>query len=936
MPAEKQNHLYLVDGSGYIFRAYHRLPPLTNKEGTPTGAVYGFTSMLWKLIDQLNDDDGKGGTDGGPTHLAVILDHSHRSFRNDMYEDYKAHRPDPPEDLVPQFPLIRDAVRAFSVPCIEEEGIEADDIIACYTHAATKAGWRTTIVSSDKDLMQLVGGPVDMLDTMKNQRIGPAEVEDKFGVPPEKVGDLLALMGDTVDNIPGVKGVGVKTAARLIGEYGDLDTLIERAGEIKQPKLRENIQNGVEDIRISRRLVELYCDWDLAQALDDLQLKEPPADPLAAFLKRHGFKSMLTKLGVRGDSAAAPPPPAQDKVAELPFDTDSYETVRTAEALGRWVEEALRGGLVAVSAQASPAGAMRGELVGIGLATEPGRACYVPLGHVSEEGLLGDAPEQLDREEALALLGPMLEDPAVIKIGHSVKDDMLLIRRRHGLEVAPIHDALLLGYALDGTQHAAGGQSLEQAAKQALEHECVTLKSVVGTGKKQVDFAQAPLASAACYAAERADVAIRLYHQRMPRLWRSRVAKVYHRLERPLLPVLSRMEERGIAVDRAALARLSKDYAERIEVLEREIFDTAGEEFNVGSPKQLGEILFGKMGLTGGKKSSKTGAYSTDVEVLETLAAEGVELPRKVLDWRQLTKLKITYTDALVEAINPDMGRVHTSFQLASTTTGRLSSSDPNLQNIPIRTEEGAKIREAFVPEGGNVLLAADYSQIELRLLAHIAEIPQLKQAFADGIDIHALTASEMFGVPVEGMEAGVRRQAKAINFGIIYGISAFGLARNLGIGRDEAADYINRYFERFPGIRDYMNREKLKAREKGYVETLFGRRVYTPAIRSPRQNERGNAERAAINAPIQGTAADIIRRAMIRIEDALEAEELSSARMLLQVHDELVFEVPESEAEAAGEVIRGVMVNACAPVLELSVPLVVDVGSGKTWGAAH
>ena len=936
MPAAKQNHLYLVDGSGYIFRAYHRLPPLTNKEGTPTGAVYGFTSMLWKLIDQLNDDDGEGGADGGPTHLAVILDHSHRSFRNDMYAEYKAHRPDPPEDLVPQFPLIRDAVRAFSVPCIEEEGIEADDIIACYTHAATKAGWRTTIVSSDKDLMQLVGGPVDMLDTMKNQRIGPAEVEEKFGVPPEKVGELLALMGDSVDNIPGVKGVGVKTAARLIGEYGDVETLIERADEIPQPKLRESIQTSTEDIRISRKLVELYCEWELAEALDDLKLREPPEAPLAAFLTRHGFKSMLTKLGVRGDSAAAPPPPAQDEVAALPFDSEKYEIVRTAEALDEWIAAGRRGGLIALSVQESPAGAMRGDLAGIGLATEPGRACYVPLAHVSDEGLLGDAPDQMDREEAIARLGPLLEDRATLKIGHGIKDDMLLLRRRHGIALAPVHDALLIGYALEGTQYAAGGQSLEQAAKQALEHECVTLKSVVGTGKKQVDFAQAPLADAACYAAERADVAVRLYHQRMPRLWRERVATVYHRLERPLIPVISRMEERGIAVDRAALARLSKSYAERIAILESEIFAIAGEEFNVGSPKQLGEILFGRMGLTGGRKSSKTGAYSTDVEVLETLAVDGVELARKVLDWRQLTKLKITYTDALVEAINPDTGRVHTSFQLASTTTGRMSSSDPNLQNIPIRTEEGAKIREAFVPEGSNVLLAADYSQIELRLLAHIADIPQLKQAFADGIDIHALTASEMFGVPVEGMDAGVRRQAKAINFGIIYGISAFGLARSLGIGREQAADYINRYFERFPGIRDYMNREKLKAREKGYVETLFGRRVFTPAIRSPRQNERGNAERAAINAPIQGTAADIIRRAMIRMEDALQAEGLSAARMLLQVHDELVFEVPESDAEAAGAVIRRVMVDACAPVLELDVPLVVDVGFGKSWGAAH
>ncbi|MHB9878923.1 DNA polymerase I [Pacificimonas sp. ICDLI1SI03] len=931
MATSKQNHLYLVDGSGYIFRAYHRLPPLTNKHGQPTGAVYGFTSMLWKLIDELNDADG-------PTHMAVILDHSSRSFRNDMYANYKAQRPDPPEDLVPQFPIIRDAVRAFSVPCIEQEGIEADDIIVCYAHAATRAGWKTTIVSSDKDLMQLVDGEnVDMLDTMKNARIGPAEVEEKFGVPPAKIGELLALMGDSVDNIPGVKGVGPKTAAKLIVEYGDVEGVIANADNIKQNKLRENIQNSVEDIRISRKLVELYCDWQLSQPLDALALAEPAAGPLQEFLEHHGFKTMLAKLGVRSAGTPKPASPeAPVRVEQVPFDLGAYETVTTVEALDAWIAAAREAGQVGFDIETNDLNAMRAQLVGLSLAVAPGKACYIPIAHVSDEGLLGEAPKQIAKADALARLKPLLEDPSVLKIGHNLKYDMLVLLNREGVELSPVEDTMLIGYALEAGRHIGGAHGLDAAAKREFDHTTLKFKDVAGSGKSAVTFDKVPLDRATEYAAEDADVALRLHRAWKPRLWRERLTKVYERLERPLVPVIARMERRGIAVNRAALSRLSTDYAERMTGFEKEIYELAGREFNVGSPKQLGEILFGEMGLEGGKKSSKTGAYSTDVDVLERLAAEGVGIAQKIVDWRQLSKLKSTYADALVAAINPDTNRVHTCFQMAATTTGRLSSSDPNLQNIPIRTEEGAKIRETFVAEDGKVLLAADYSQIELRLLACIADIPQLKQAFADGIDIHALTASEMFGVPVEGMQPLIRRQAKAINFGIIYGISAFGLARNLGIERSEAAAYIERYFERFPGIKAYMNETKLHAREKGYVETLFGRRTHTPFIKSARQNERGFAERAAINAPIQGTAADIIRRAMVRIEPALAEAGLESAQMLLQVHDELVFEVPERDAEAAGKIIAKTMETACAPVLELDVPLVVDVGTGTTWGEAH
>ncbi|MEM8826302.1 MAG: DNA polymerase, partial [Pseudomonadota bacterium] len=642
--ADNRNHLYLVDGSGYIFRAYHKLPPLTNKAGVPTGAVYGFTTMLWRLIDDLNDEGGPGA---GPTHLAVILDHSAQSFRNEMYADYKAHRPDPPEDLVPQFPLIRDAVRAFSVPCIEAEGIEADDIIACYAHAATDAGWRTTIVSSDKDLMQLVGGPVDMLDTMKNARIGPAEVEAKFGVPPEKLGELLALMGDSVDNIPGVRGVGPKTAAKLIQEYGDIGTVIDRADEIKQNKLRENIQNSTDDIRISRELVELKTDWPLAMPLDELALDEPAPEPLTEFLEEHGFKTLLAKLGVRTSGTPQPATPNAPAPAEtIPFETEAYETVTTIEALDGWIAEARAAGAVGFDIETDDLDAMRANLVGISLATAPGRACYIPLAHVAEDGLLGEAPEQLDKAAALERLKPLIEDPAVLKIGHNLKYDLLVLLNREGIDLAPVEDTMLIGYALEGGQHIGGAHGLDPAAKREFDHTTIKFKEVAGTGKSAVTFDKVPLEKATPYAAEDADVALRLHRVWKPRLWRERMTTVYERLERPLVPVLARMERRGIAVDRAALSRLSADYATRMEALESDIHGLAGREFNIGSPKQLGEILFGEMGLAGGKKSAKTGAYSTDVDVLERLAGEGVEIAQKVVDWRQLSKLKSTYADA--------------------------------------------------------------------------------------------------------------------------------------------------------------------------------------------------------------------------------------------------------------------------------------------------
>ncbi len=911
------NHLYLIDGSGYIFRAYHKLPPMTDPQGTPVNAVFGFSTMLWKLIEDLNDAEN-------PTHLAVILDSSRHSFRNDIYPQYKAHRPEPPEDLRPQFPLIRDAVRAFSAPCIELPGFEADDIIATYARQAEALGWRVTIVSSDKDLMQLVSERIDLFDAMKNMHLGRDAVIEKFGVPPEKVIDVQALMGDSADNVPGAPGIGPKTAAELINTYGDLDSVLARAGEIKQEKRRQTLIDFADQVRLSRQLVTLKDDVQLAETIDSFTLRKPPVEPMAAFFDKHGFRSLKAKIQLPvGDS----PQP----LAAATFDTSAYECVRSLERLQWWIAEASRIGSIAFDTETTSLDAMQAELVGVSLATAPGKACYIPVGHRSGEGLLAEKVDQLPLATVLDALKPLLADPSVMKIGQNLKYDMLVLRK-YGVRIAPHDDTMLMSYALDAGRNHHG---MDKLAELHLGHTTIHFKDLVGSGKNQIGFAEVALDKATAYAAEDADVTLRLAQALKPRLWQEKVTRVYEGLERPLAPVLVEMEAAGIKVDRAALARLSSDYSQRMAQLEAQAEEQAGQSFNIGSPKQLGEILFDKMQLAGGKKG-KTGAYSTDSEVLEGLAADGVPLAQTVLDWRQLQKLKSTYTDALQAQINPQTGRVHTSFAMASTTTGRLSSTDPNLQNIPIRTEEGRKIREAFIAEAGHVLISADYSQIELRILAHMADIAALKNAFANGIDIHAMTASQVFGVPIEGMDPMVRRQAKAINFGIIYGISAFGLARQLGIPQGEAKQFIERYFERFPGIKAYMTSTIEQCRKQGYVETLFGRKVHVPNINSKNPNERGFSERACINAPIQGTAADIIRRAMIRLPDALAEAGLSEVRMLLQVHDELVLEAPDADAARAVPIITSVMEQACAPVLGMSVPLQVESGMALNWAKAH
>ncbi|NJR77549.1 DNA polymerase I [Sphingomonas corticis] len=920
-------HLYLVDGSGYIFRAYHRLPPLTNKHGEPVGAVYGYTAMLWKLADALHKADG-------PSHMAVILDKSSSTFRNALYDQYKAHRPPPPEDLKPQFPMIRDATRAFSLPCIEEEGLEADDIIACYTKAALAQGWRVTIVSSDKDLMQLMEDPsVDMLDTMNNRTLGPDYVVEKFGVGPERLGDVLALMGDSVDNVPGVPGVGPKTASKLINEHGDLEAVLAAAPDMKKGKLRDNLIEHAENARLSKVLVTLKCDSPLPQPLDELQLQGIPDAPLRAFLEHHGFRTLLSRLEQVAD---APQPEAANVPQEddPACDHDAYETVVDEAALDRWITVARHQGWVAIDTETSAKDPMLAELVGVSMALAPNLACYVPLGHEGEAGgadMFAERPVQLDREVALARLKDLFEDESVLKIGHNLKYDMIVLARLD-IDVAPYDDTIVMSFDLDAGLH---GHGMDELAATHLSHSCIAYKDVTGTGKKAIGFHQVDLKAATRYAAEDADVTLRLWRRFRARLPVEAATRVYEMVDRPLPAVIGRMERHGIKVDREVLSTLSAGFTTQIAELEGVIHDLAGGPFTIGSPKQLGDVLFERMGLKGGRKG-KSGVYSTDVNEMERLAADkdspGAEIAARVLDWRQLTKLKNTYTDALQEQIHPATGRVHTSYSLTGAQTGRLSSTDPNLQNIPIRTETGRQIRDAFVAEAGHVILAADYSQIELRLAAHMADVPQLRDAFARGDDIHSLTAQELFGE----VNRDTRGRAKTINFAILYGISRWGLAGRLDVTADEAQGMIDRYFDRFPGIRDYIHATTQFVRERGFTTTLFGRKTHFPRIRSKVQHERQGAERAAINAPIQGTSADIIKRAMARMEPALAAEGLTGTRMLLQVHDELVFEVPDAEVDAARPVIERVMATAAEPAVMLSVPLAVEIGTGPSWGAAH
>ena len=926
--AQATAHLVLVDGSGYIFRAYHALPPMVRADGTPVNAVFGFTNMLAQL---LQSHEG--------THLAVIFDAGRTTFRNELYSDYKAHRPDPPDELVPQFALIRDATAAFGVPAIELATWEADDLIASYARAATAAGWRTTIVSSDKDLMQLIDEQVVMQDPIKRKQIGAAEVMEKFGVPPAQVVEVQALMGDSVDNVPGVPGIGPKTASQLIQEFGTVEAVLAAAPAMKPSKRRDMLIAHADAARISRKLVELSCDVPLPTPIEELAVREPDRPNLIAWLHAMGFKSTATRLGLEGVARAPSPEPAEYAVEPEQPAFGPYEVVTDLARLGEWAAEAQARGTVALAAVADGARTMQAIPVGLALATGPNRACYIPLGHVAagSTGQLALAepaaevpapPPQLDVAAVAEVLAPMLHDSGTLKVMHEAKDGLMLLGRAGMTDVAPLDCTMLISYAQGTGAH---GHGLEETSFRNLGHKPASLDSVTGTGRARLPLAQVPPERAAAYAAERADVALRLWHTLRPRLRVAKSLVVYEEMERRLVPVLLGMEAAGIKVDEAELRRMSADFAARMAVMETEIHAMAGKPFNLGSPKVLGEILFDEMKLPGAKRMAASGTWSTDASVLQTLADAGHELPARILDWRQLNKLRNTYTEALVAEINPQTGRVHTNYAQAIASTGRLSSNDPNLQNIPIRTEEGARIRQAFIAESGHVLVSCDYSQIELRLLAHMADIPPLREAFMTGQDIHARTASEVFGVPMAAMDGATRRRAKAINFGIIYGISAFGLARQLQIDPAEARVYIEAYFQRYPGIRAFMERTKEEARIQGYVLTPFGRRCWVPGITEKAAQKRAYAERQAINAPLQGGAADIIKRAMVRVPAALAAAGLTS-RLLLQVHDELLFEAPEAEAAATAEIGKRVMEAA----VTISVPLVVETGIGANWGAAH
>jgi DNA polymerase-1 len=931
----KGNHLHLIDGSAFIFRAYHALPPLTRKsDGMPVGAVAGFCNLLWGELTTTRSQEA-------PTHLAVIFDAGSKTFRNEIYPAYKANRPELPEDLRPQFAFTREATRAFNVPCIEVEGYEADDIIATLARRAAEAGGTVTIISSDKDLMQLIGNGVDMLDPMKNKRLGPDEVFEKFGVAPNRVVDVQSLAGDSVDNVPGAPGIGIKTAALLIQEYGDLDTLLARAGEIKQPKRREALVENAELIRISRQLVSLDAHMPLELPLETLELKAPEAATILGFLKTMEFQTLTKRVAdklkveapVLDDGRGMHVEGAHDAVAapvQLAFDHGAYEKIDTLAALQAWIDRIHEVGHVAVDTETTSLDEMRAELVGISLCVDAGRAAYIPLGHKQGGGdLFGSSelvPGQLPLQEVLAALKPVLEDDSILKIGQNMKYDWKIFARL-GVIIAPFDDTMLMSSAM---QAGLNGHGMDALSEKYLGHAPIPIKSLLGSGKSQITFDRVAIDDAVKYAAEDADVTLRLWALFKPQLHRAKVTTVYETLERPLVPVLARMEMAGVQVDRDTLSRMSNAFAQKMAGLEAEIQELAGQPFNVGSPKQLGEILFDKLGLPGGEKG-KTGAYATGADILEDLATEHA-LPGLVLDWRQLSKLKSTYTDALQDHINPETGRVHTSYSITGAVTGRLASTDPNLQNIPIRSEEGRRIREAFVAPKGKVLVSLDYSQIELRILAHVADIPSLQQAFKDGIDIHAMTASEMFNVPLDQMTSDIRRKAKAINFGVIYGISGFGLARNLRIPRGEAQGFIDRYFERFPGIKEYMAETVAFAQKNGFVQTLFGRKIHTPEINAKGPGA-GFAKRAAINAPIQGTAADVIRRAMIRMPEAIAA---LPAKMLLQVHDELLFEVETDAADALIKVAKQVMEQAAHPAVHLKVPLTAEAGQGGTWAAAH
>ena len=931
--SNNQKHIYLVDGSTYIFRAYHALPPLTRKsDGFPVGAISGFCNMLDKLI---RDEKQRNNL----THLLVVFDASGKTFRNDIYPDYKANRSSPPEDLIPQFPVIRDATNAFNVPHVELLGYEADDLIASYTKAALSKGMQVTIVSSDKDLMQLVGNGACMLDTMKNRTINEPEVIEKFGVKPNRVIDVQSLAGDSIDNVPGVPGIGIKTAALLINEYGDLEKLIENASKIKQTKRRESVIEFADQARISRELVTLKDDIELPIPIEDIQIQSIEPKKLISFLKAMEFRTLTEKKAKEFNLSSEKIDTQEIKLNFIPkedvyetkapledikkFDYDLYSTIQNIDQLNEWKEKISEKGYVAIDTETDSLNAIEANLIGFSFAISNNEACYIPIKHLEKS-------PQIELNQALVILKEIMEDQSILKILHNKKYDGLVLQK-YGISIAPYDDTMLISYSIGsgGIRH-----NLDALAKNYLSHNALSFKEIAGTGKNQKVFNEIDISTASKYAAEDADITLRLWKLLKPKLAEDRLSSVYETIERPLAKIIMEMEKHGVSVDEKILNKLSEKFASKIKKIEEKCFEVVGVEFNLGSPKQVGEILFDKLGIKGGKKTP-SGSWSTDADTLTFLASNGNVLPKLLLEWRGLSKLKSTYTDALPTFINKKTNRIHTSYAMSSTSTGRLSSSDPNLQNIPIRNEDGREIRSAFIAEEGSSLISADYSQIELRIIAHMANDNNLKQAFKEKIDIHSLTASEVFGVPLKDMNNEIRRRAKAINFGIIYGISAFGLSNQLGISRSEASDYIRSYFEKFPSIKDYMETTKEFAKDNGFVKTLFGRKCIIDSSMSRGPGGKAFMDRAAINAPIQGTAADIIKRAMIKIPQTLKKENLSS-KMIMQVHDELIFETKDEDVEKTINLVKNEMSNAHKPIIELSVDLEVEAAFGKNWDQAH
>ena len=930
--SENTDELFLIDGSGFIFRAYYamaysRQAGMTNPEGLEVGAVYGFISMLIKMLKDYH-----------APYLAVIFDAARENFRNEIYPEYKQNRNETPPDLIPQFPLIREATQAFDIPALEMEGYEADDLIAAYTRLARAQGKKVVIVSSDKDLMQLIGEGVRMLDPVKQKWVGIEDCIEKFGVPPEKVVEVQSLMGDSVDNVPGIPGIGPKTAAELINQYGTLENLLEHASEIKQQKRRESIIEHAEKARISKRLVALDAHAPIPMPLEDLKTHDPNKPQLMAFLQKHAFNSLIKRLGGTPVEKHIPhDEPETVTVAEEklpPPSENKYTLINDIKTLKDWIAQSYESGLLAIDTETTGLTPAKASLVGISLSPKIGQGAYIPLGHTGSTDLFGESKDsipQLNKAEAIALLKPLLEDPSVLKIGHNMKYDWQMFAKE-GIHVSPCDDTMLMSYVLDGSTHSHG---MDFLCEKYFQHSTIKYEDVTGKGKNKITFDQVSIPNAVNYAAEDAEITLRLYKTLKPRLTAEKMATVYETIERPLIPVIAQMELEGIKVDPHILRNMSNDFGKKLVQLEADIHKLAGHEFNVASPKQVGEVLFDQMGLQGGSKT-KTGDWSTAVDVLEDLATQGHEIVIKILEHRQLSKLKSTYTDALQEEINPATARVHTSYHMTGTSTGRLASSDPNLQNIPIRSEEGRKIRQAFIAADGNALLSVDYSQVELRLAAEMANVAALKDAFTNGQDIHKITASQVFDVPLDQVTPEIRRQAKAVNFGIIYGISGFGLAKQLGVSNGEASAFIKRYLGKFHEIETYMEAAKKEAKAHGFVKTLYGRKCFIPGIQDKNPARVKGAERQAINAPLQGTAADIMKIAMARIPAALQKANLK-AKMLLQVHDELIFEVPEGELDATSALIRQMMENSFQiNGIKIVVPLDAEAGSGQSWAAAH